>query len=262
VTNKSEIKVPTNRYSDFEIWSTIIFIIAMHHIVAGLIQRIDIDHDLRKIMKFIGLILLYFGFLPIFSFSIMKYEQPKFLINQNNKNKFPKMLTNIQTLCKIIIASFPLFIISFVIKQSFHVSNDYIIDFVIFPAIFEELLFRGFILAYLLNMYHENDAIFFSAILFGLWHITNYFAGTLTFGQTISQIIIAYYIGYLNGLLVINYQSIYPVITNHFLFNLTFAFDIYSQEMPWFRLLLAYMVMTVVILFLIDRRNKQQNIFN
>ncbi|HEY4477861.1 MAG TPA: CPBP family intramembrane glutamic endopeptidase [Candidatus Paceibacterota bacterium] len=44
-----------------------------------------------------------------------------------------------------------------------------------FAAIYEEVIFRGFIFAWLLNVYSLFGAIVISSLLFGLWHLKNIF---------------------------------------------------------------------------------------
>ena len=44
-----------------------------------------------------------------------------------------------------------------------------------FVPIYEEIIFRGFILSGLLALYSTFMAVFISSILFGLWHIKNIF---------------------------------------------------------------------------------------
>lgn len=44
-----------------------------------------------------------------------------------------------------------------------------------FAAIYEEVIFRGFIFTWLLNAYSLFGAIAISSLLFGLWHLKNIF---------------------------------------------------------------------------------------
>ncbi len=44
-----------------------------------------------------------------------------------------------------------------------------------FAAIYDEVIFRGFIFAWLLNLYSLFWAIAISSLLFGLWHLKNIF---------------------------------------------------------------------------------------
>jgi len=44
---------------------------------------------------------------------------------------------------------------------------------VIFAPLYEEVIFRGFVLGGLLSLYNKRVAICLSAFLFGLWHLKN-----------------------------------------------------------------------------------------
>ena len=46
---------------------------------------------------------------------------------------------------------------------------------IFFAPIYEEIIFRGFILFYFISIYSVTIAIIFSSFLFGLWHLKNIF---------------------------------------------------------------------------------------
>ena len=46
---------------------------------------------------------------------------------------------------------------------------------ILFAAIIEEIIFRGFILSYFLSIYSVAIAVISSSVLFGLWHLKNIF---------------------------------------------------------------------------------------
>lgn len=76
----------------------------------------------------------------------------------------------------------------------------------VFPAILEEMVFRGYFLRALLP-YGDGFAIFLSALLFALMH------------GNILQIPFAFIIGLTNGYLVVYTGSIWPAVMLHFLNN-------------------------------------------
>ena len=50
-----------------------------------------------------------------------------------------------------------------------HATNWY----VIFAPLYEEVIFRGFVLGGLLALYNKRTSIWLSAFLFGIWHLKN-----------------------------------------------------------------------------------------
>jgi len=73
--------------------------------------------------------------------------------------------------------------------------------------ILEEVLFRGIILDGFLNRYKPGKAIFWSALLFGLFHMNPW------------QFIPAFLIGFLLGYIYMKTRSLIPVITIHIINN-------------------------------------------
>jgi membrane protease YdiL (CAAX protease family) len=67
------------------------------------------------------------------------------------------------------------------------------------PSIFEEVVWRGVILAAFLRVYNQPKAIIFSALCFGLWHILSLLDGNpvWTAGQIVHAAILGLFYGYI-----------------------------------------------------------------
>jgi len=95
----------------------------------------------------------------------------------------------------------------------------------IFAPIYEEIIFRGFILNLFLIMFSSKKAIIFSSLIFGLWHLKNIF-----FLDSISLVKQVLYTGLIFGpaMAFISYKtkniwisSIIHYINNVFFFIIT-----------------------------------------
>jgi membrane protease YdiL (CAAX protease family) len=86
------------------------------------------------------------------------------------------------------------------------------------PSIFEEVVWRGVILAAFLRVYDRPKAIIYSALCFGLWHILSLLDGNpvWTAGQVVSAAIIGLFYGYAT----IKTGSLLPAMIVHYLGNL------------------------------------------
>jgi len=85
------------------------------------------------------------------------------------------------------------------------------------PSIFEEVVWRGVILAAFLRVYDQPKAIIFSALCFGLWHILSLLDGNpvLTAGQVVSAAILGLFYGYIT----LKTGSLLPAMIVHYLGN-------------------------------------------
>jgi len=86
------------------------------------------------------------------------------------------------------------------------------------PSIFEEVVWRGVILAAFLRVYDQRKAILFSALCFGLWHILSILDGNPVW--TAGQVVWAAIIGLFYGYVTIKSGSLLPAMIVHYLGNL------------------------------------------
>ena len=87
------------------------------------------------------------------------------------------------------------------------------------PSIFEEVVWRGVILAVFLRVYDQRKAILFSAVCFGLWHILSVLDGYPPV-WTAGQIVWAAIAGLFYGYVTIKSGSLLPAMIVHYLGNL------------------------------------------
>jgi membrane protease YdiL (CAAX protease family) len=89
----------------------------------------------------------------------------------------------------------------------------------LFVPIYEELIFRGFILGELLNTYSERTSILISCLLFALWHIKNIF--WLTPAQLLTQMLMAGLIfGPVTAYITIKKKTLWIGVILHYANNL------------------------------------------
>jgi len=87
------------------------------------------------------------------------------------------------------------------------------------PSFFEEVVWRGVILAAFLRVYDQRKAILFSALCFGLWHILSVIDGhplVWTAGEVVSAAIVGLFYGYVT----LKTGSLLPAMMVHYLGNL------------------------------------------
>ncbi|MFA6023868.1 MAG: CPBP family intramembrane glutamic endopeptidase [Candidatus Gracilibacteria bacterium] len=88
----------------------------------------------------------------------------------------------------------------------------------LFAPIFEELIFRGWILGALRRRYSVTRAIVFSSLLFGLWHFKNIFYfdwGDLAYQMVYAAVVV----GPLLGWVAMKVKSVWPGVILHYLNN-------------------------------------------
>jgi len=86
------------------------------------------------------------------------------------------------------------------------------------PSIFEEMTFRGIILAVFLQRYSSRKSIIFSSLAFGLIHALNLLMGSELI-WVIGQVIWAFSIGLFYGYVFVKTQSLLPSMIVHYLGN-------------------------------------------
>ncbi len=133
------------------------------------------------------------------------------------------------------------------------------------PGIFEEICFRGIILAILLRIYQNNTtkAIVISSLLFGGFHITSLI--TTTLGPTIIQIVISILGGLVFGYLTVRTKSLLPAMISHYLIDVfaPFVFNAPDANLLSYGLLLitiGFLLSTYVNIKLIDFLQNKWNV--
>ena len=128
--------------------------------------------------------------------------------------------------------------------------------------ILEELLFRGIILDGFLNRYTARKAVFWSAFLFGLFHLNPW------------QFIPAFIIGLLLGYVYLKTRSLLPVIIVHIIIN-SFSYltvyvfgedvmsyrDIFTETGPYLILLAASLLVLLGSLAWLIRSIRHEQLF-
>ena len=117
----------------------------------------------------------------------------------------------------------------------------------LFTVCLEELLFRGYLLVYLLEKCGiENQWIgmIVSSFLFGMFHIVNLFQGADIL-YTMIQMLCACGIGLCLCVLVLQYKSIFPGAIIHYLINIT-SFDMGKSNC---KVLLCFLILSVLYIF-------------
>ena len=128
---------------------------------------------------------------------------------------------------------------------------------VILAAVYEELLFRGFVFEYLLS-YGVSYAMWGSSLLFAAAHVFK--SQFMNFGyDMVIQILIALCFGYFFSVFVFMTKSLFPAICMHIWINAVSPYN-YLQEAPRFDEydLLVYVVLAVICLCYSNRIYRQQ----
>lgn len=129
--------------------------------------------------------------------------------------------------------------------------------------ILEEVLFRGIILEGFLNRYKPGKAIFWSAMLFGLFHMNPW------------QFVPAFLIGLLLGYIYLKTRSLIPVIyihmiNNSFSYLMVYIFgedvqsyrDIFTESLPYLMFLAVALLIFAFCLSWLVMAIKQESQFN
>lgn len=89
---------------------------------------------------------------------------------------------------------------------------------ILFVPIYEELIFRGFILAGLTKFYSARNSIIISSLLFGLWHLKNIFF--ISTPDLISQMLYTTFIfGPITTYLTLKTKNVWLAVILHYLNN-------------------------------------------
>jgi membrane protease YdiL (CAAX protease family) len=86
------------------------------------------------------------------------------------------------------------------------------------PSIFEEVVWRGVILAAFLRFYDQTKAILFTALCFGAWHILTALDGQIVL--TAGNVVWAAILGLFYGYVTLKTGSLLPAMMVHYLGNL------------------------------------------
>ncbi len=91
--------------------------------------------------------------------------------------------------------------------------------FFFFCPIYEEIIFRGFILFGLMNMYSVTYSIIISSILFGVWHLKNIFSYSKK-ELTLQILSTTFLLGPFMALLTVWTGTIWIAVITHYCINL------------------------------------------
>jgi membrane protease YdiL (CAAX protease family) len=129
-------------------------------------------------------------------------------------------------------------------------SLSYIVSF---PAIFEEIFWRGVILVLFLKRYSVKKSILITALGFGLLHFFN-LVGGMDPSFVIRQVIFGSALGFFYGYLVLHSNSLMPAMLFHFLVNMfigSFTGYIQSNASGETQILYSVINLTVAVPILI-----------
>jgi membrane protease YdiL (CAAX protease family) len=89
----------------------------------------------------------------------------------------------------------------------------------VLAPIYEELIFRGFILGAFMKVFSWKKAVIYSSLLFGLWHLKNIFYYEPQ--QVLTQVLYTgLFLGPILAGLTIKFKSIWPAVIVHYLNNI------------------------------------------
>lgn len=89
---------------------------------------------------------------------------------------------------------------------------------IFFAPLYEELLFRGLLLGFLMTRTTPSRAVFLTSLLFGFWHFKN--ALWMPVQPVLFQVLYAFVLGLLLSFSTLRHQSIVPAVILHFLNNI------------------------------------------
>ncbi|UCC51202.1 MAG: CPBP family intramembrane metalloprotease [Anaerolineaceae bacterium] len=116
-----------------------------------------------------------------------------------------------------------------------------------FPAIFEEVSWRGVILVLFLKQYSVKKSILITAFGFGLLHFLNLIFGVEP-AFVIQQVIFGSALGFFYGYLVLRSDSLMPAMLFHFLVNMFIgSFTVYFQRSAPAEIQILYSVINLPI---------------
>lgn len=124
-------------------------------------------------------------------------------------------------------------------------------------GVFEESLFRGFQLNYLLHKLPVHWAVIISSLTFGIAHLFNHYYGNMELSSNINQIINACFIGVVYSLIYVWTRSLFFVIVLHS-YNNVFALivpTITRNEILEYGIRFYVPLVMLVMTFLLTRVN-------
>lgn len=125
----------------------------------------------------------------------------------------------------------------------------------LFTVLLEELLFRGYLLVFLLEkcgIKSKTIGMIVSSALFGVFHLVNLFQGANIL-YTIVQMLCAFGLGLCLCVLVSRYQSLFPGVILHYWINLT-SFDMGNRNNY---ILLFFFILSVFYIFYAGLLNRK-----
>lgn len=132
-------------------------------------------------------------------------------------------------------------------------------------AFYEELLLRGVCLIVLLKAFAKSKtgvlfSIFFQAFIFGVIHFVNLQQYGLLY--TVTQVLFATLVGFILGVLVVYYMSLWPAILVHFGNNSFSSLHQYfggsGDELPVSILLIVCVLLTLLCSFIIHKQTPKE----
>jgi membrane protease YdiL (CAAX protease family) len=139
-------------------------------------------------------------------------------------------------------------------------NHGYFLVKCLLTGIFEELLFRIFVFYYLVklagDLYSKSliKVIWYSSVIFGLAHVSNFFNSEISKINVLSdinQILIAIFIGMLLQCIYIRLKSILLIITLHFVVNYFGSYRTYLLEPDFAAIANGYSLSDVFISLII-----------
>lgn len=206
------------------------------------------------IVQFLFLTLL-FGGLGVVSVNHLRLKGD-WLLPQQEETFGRTILSWAAQLVRSLMYFIPLMVAVIAISQTFAINGSKVWELVLIPGVFEEVAFRGFFLLVLLERYEEEDANFWTALVFGGWHLTTFIWGNLSLTDSFLQMIYSYFFGYLLGLVVLKTKKLLPAIILHVLFNVSFLVNVADLWLRSFRLVLILAFLAMTVFFLIGRQRQ------
>lgn len=205
---------------------------AIYNITHELLTHIHVEQRLAetigRILACIGLLGFYNKYFELESFGLRKENFLKGIIMGGFM-----ILATLDNLGATIIAvsDYP------VVMPSLYLIIIVIIE-QIFVGVFEEFLFRGFLLNILLkkfrNKNHKNKmvAIMISSVLFGIVHLLNLFSEPQMLVSTIDQVFYSIFIGVFFAAIYLRTNNIWLVAFYHFLYNIVTELPVIFYKIP------------------------------
>lgn len=211
--------------------------------------------------------ILWIGVLPIVLYSLKNTSSQEFVslirLNSNQMSK-RNILLGLIVSVSFFLSVMGVAILLGVFSSDFSllVSPDYenglgwfVFIFALIPGIWEEIAFRGFILALLLSKYTVRKALILNGLLFSLFHLFNFLILNQDLLSVLLQSIAAIPVGISLAYLVYKTDSILPAILIHYSIDVTlfisgFIFDLSNDNSAFIFAVLALMVLPPLLISL------------